>query len=170
MRSACEGTHQPQRGYNCLGFEARMTTKQFAALPFRIRNNEISVFLITTRRKRRWSVPKGWPIAGYEPQQTAEIEAYEEAGLVGRALSRSVGRYLHRKQKRKMVCEVELFPLEVAKRKKRWPEKGQREAIWIPAKQAAKMVHKPELRRLIERFTRSKRREAASARLIPRQR
>jgi 8-oxo-dGTP pyrophosphatase MutT (NUDIX family) len=141
-----------------------MITKQFAALPFRVRDQEISVLLITTRRKRRWSVPKGWPIAGYEPQQTAEIEAYEEAGLIGRAGPRSVGRYLHRKQKkRKVLCQVELFPLEVSKRKKRWPEKGQRDSIWISAKQAAKMVHKPQLRRLIQEFTRSKRREVVSA-------
>jgi hypothetical protein len=80
-----------------------MNTKQFAPLPFRIRDEEISVLLITTRKKRRWSVPKGWPIA------------------------------------------------------------GQRDAIWISARQAARMVHKPQLRRLIQQFTRSKRREVISA-------
>ena len=143
------------------GFEGSMIPTLFAALPFRIRNDEISVLLITTRRKRRWSAPKGWPIAGCGPQQTAEIEAYEEAGLIGRA-ARSVGRYQHRKQKRKIVCQVELFPLEVSKRKKRWPEKGQRAAVWISATQAAKMVHKPQLRRLILEFLRSKRREVVS--------
>jgi 8-oxo-dGTP pyrophosphatase MutT (NUDIX family) len=140
-----------------------MDKKQFAALPFRIRDKEIRLLLITTRKKRRWSVPKGWPIAGCAPPRTAEIEAYEEAGLIGRAIPRSVGRYLHHKRKRKIVCEVELFPFEVSKRKKQWPEKGQRDAIWISARQAAKMVHKPQLRRLIQQFTRSKRREGILA-------
>jgi len=140
-----------------------MVTKQFAALPFRVRDDEVRVLLITTRKKRRWSVPKGWPIAGCKPQRTAEIEAYEEAGLVGRAVSRSVGRYRHHKQKRRIVREVVLFPLEVSGRKKRWPEKGQRDAIWTSAKQAAKMVHRPELRRLIQEFARLKRRQVAPA-------
>jgi 8-oxo-dGTP pyrophosphatase MutT (NUDIX family) len=140
-----------------------MNTKQFAALPFRIRGKEIRVLLITTRKKRRWSVPKGWPIAGCEPPRTAEIEAYEEAGLIGRAKPKSVGRYIHHKRKRKIICEVELFPFEVSKREKQWPEKGQRDAIWISARRAARMVHKPQLRRLIQQFNRSKRREVISA-------
>lgn len=131
-----------------------MSVRQFAALPFRVRDDEIRVLLITTRKKRRWSVPKGWPIAGCGPAQTAEIEAYEEAGLVGRAAPRSVGQYRHRKPKRRTVYTIELFPLEVSKRAKRWPEKGQREAVWISARRAARMVHKPQLRRLILKFAR----------------
>jgi hypothetical protein len=69
---------------------------------------------------------------------------------------------MHRKQlgKRKLDCQVEVFPLEVKKRKKDWPEKGQRDAIWISAKAAAKLVHKPQLKRLIKRFTRLRRRRA----------
>ena len=69
-----------------------MASKQFAALPFRIRDQEISVLLITTR-KRRWSVPKGWPILPGKPHRTAEIEAYEEAGLIGKAGPTPIGRY-----------------------------------------------------------------------------
>jgi 8-oxo-dGTP pyrophosphatase MutT (NUDIX family) len=57
--------------------------KQFAALPYRIRDNDVEILLITTRKKRRWSVPKGWPIKHSTPQQTAAIEAYEEAGVRG---------------------------------------------------------------------------------------
>jgi 8-oxo-dGTP pyrophosphatase MutT (NUDIX family) len=69
-----------------------MATKQFAALPFRILDQEISVLLITTRRKRRWSVPKGWPILPGKPHLTAEIEAYEEAGLIGKVGEKPLGR------------------------------------------------------------------------------
>lgn len=156
------GTNSARESLQLIPIEAGMITKQFAALPFRIRDKEISVLLITTRRKRRWSVPKGWPIAECEPPRTAEIEAYEEAGLVGTAGPRPVGYYMHRKQlgKRKLDCQVEVFPLEVKKRKKDWPEKGQRDAIWISAKAAAKLVHKPQLKRLIKRFTRLRRRRA----------
>jgi 8-oxo-dGTP pyrophosphatase MutT (NUDIX family) len=132
--------------------------KQFAGLPFRIRGSELDVLLITTRRKRRWSVPKGWPIEAGKPQRTAEIEAFEEAGLIGKAKAKPVGRYKHRKDKgkRKIECDICVFPLKVRKQKKSWPEREQRDAMWLPARKAAARVHKAELRRLIERFARQK--------------
>jgi 8-oxo-dGTP pyrophosphatase MutT (NUDIX family) len=55
--------------------------KQFAALPYRMRDDDVEILLITTRKKHRWSVPKGWPIKHSTPQTTAKIEAYEEAGV-----------------------------------------------------------------------------------------
>lgn len=130
--------------------------KQFAALPFRVRGSRIDVLLITTRRKRRWSIPKGWPIDAAKPHRTAEIEAWEEAGLVGRVKPKDVGRYTHRKarRKRKVLCHIRVFPLKVRKQMKRWPERGQRDMIWLPASQAAARVHKAEIARLIERFAR----------------
>jgi 8-oxo-dGTP pyrophosphatase MutT (NUDIX family) len=128
--------------------------KQFAALPFRIRGSDVDVLLITTRRKRRWSLPKGWPIRAKKPHRTAEIEAFEEAGLVGNAKPKAIGRYKHRKirGKRKVVCDVSVFPLKVCKQLKRWPERQERDAIWLSGRKAAGRVHKPELSRLIKRF------------------
>ncbi|MHC2337668.1 NUDIX hydrolase [Bradyrhizobium sp. USDA 4454] len=137
-----------------------MGNKQFAALPFRRRNAELCILLITTRGKQRWSVPKGWPKRG-EPQRTAEIEAFEEAGVLGKANGKAIGRYSHnsRKGKRRIACDVLLFPMKVRAQKPRWPEHGQRDTKWLPVKQAAALVHKPELSRLIARFARSKRRK-----------
>jgi 8-oxo-dGTP pyrophosphatase MutT (NUDIX family) len=128
--------------------------KQFAALPFRIRGSNLDVLLITTRRKRRWSLPKGWPIGATKPHQTAEIEAFEEAGLVGNAKPKAIGRYKHQKirGKRKIICDISVFPLEVRKQSKSWPEREERDTIWLPARKAVARVHKPELSRLIERL------------------
>src|SRR3954453_16703994 len=142
-----------------------MADRQFAALPFRVIGDDLSVLLITTRRKRRWSVPKGSPIAETTPHGTPEIEAYEEAGLIGKICPKSIGRYRLRKRdgkrqgKRKAACDVQVFPLKVKDQLRRWPERGQREAIWLPACEAARLVHKPELSRLIERFARQKSRK-----------
>src|SRR3954452_2727389 len=79
--------------------ESLMGKKQFAALPFRLDNSELRVLLITTRRKRRWSVPKGSQIGKTAPHRTAELEAHEEAGLIGFAAKRAFGSFKHRKQK-----------------------------------------------------------------------
>jgi len=135
-----------------------MVSKQFAALPFRVDESDISVMLVTTRRKRRWSVPKGWPMRERTPHGTAACEAYEEAGLIGKISAKPVGRYKYNKQqgKRKIACDVKLFPFKVKHQEKRWPERGQRQAIWLPAREAARLVHKPQLSRLIERFARRK--------------
>jgi hypothetical protein len=36
-----------------------MKSRQFAALPYRMRDDDVEVLLITTRKKGRWSVPQG---------------------------------------------------------------------------------------------------------------
>lgn len=131
-----------------------MGKKQFAALPFRLDNSELRVLLITTRRKRRWSVPKGSPMRNKEPYLTAALEAYEEAGLIGVIATRAMGSFKHRKRKgdRKRTMDVAVFPMKVHGQERWWPEKGEREAIWVSAERAAHLVHKAELRRLIARF------------------
>lgn len=110
--------------------------------------------LITTRRKRRWSVPKGSPMRNKKPHHTAALEAYDEAGLVGVIATRAMGSFKHRKRKRgrKRTMDVSVFPMKVHGQERWWPEKGERQAIWVSAETAARLVHKAELRRLIVRF------------------
>src|SRR6195952_338009 len=121
-----------------------MKFKQFAALPYRMRDNDVEILLITTRKKRRWSVPKGWPIKDSTPQQTAAIEAYEEAGVRGVVGKKKVGRFSKRrvKNKQSVICDVQIFPLEVRRRRVDWPEKQQRSRIWVAPRKAAKLVKK----------------------------
>jgi 8-oxo-dGTP pyrophosphatase MutT (NUDIX family) len=126
--------------------------KQFAALPFRVRDNDLEVLLVTTRKKGRWSVPKGWPIRQCTPQQTAATEAYEEAGVHGPVSERVVGRFKKRRTKknRSVICVVDIFPLEVRRQRKNWPERLERSRLWIAPSKAAKLVKKAGLRRAIK--------------------
>jgi 8-oxo-dGTP pyrophosphatase MutT (NUDIX family) len=128
--------------------------KQFAALPYRIRDNDVEILLITTRKKRRWSVPKGWPIKHSTPQQTAAIEAYEEAGVRGAVSKEHVGYFSKRRLKRKqsVICDVLVFPLQVNRQQGDWPEKQERGRIWVAARKAARLVKKAGLRRAIKNF------------------
>jgi 8-oxo-dGTP pyrophosphatase MutT (NUDIX family) len=126
--------------------------KQFAALPYRMRDDDVEILLITTRKKHRWSVPKGWPIKHSTPQTTAKIEAYEEAGVRGDIGSKQIGRFTKRRRRKlqSVLCEVEIFPLEVTRQQGDWPEKGERRRTWVAARKAAKLVKKSGLRRAIK--------------------
>lgn len=134
-----------------------MARKQFAALPFRRVRDELKILLITTRRKRRWSVPKGQPMSRKRPHHTAEIEAFEEAGLIGTIASRPIGHFEHRRKKgkKKLTCKVQVFPLQVRRQNARWPERHERKTAWLSLEQAAALVHKPDLGKLIRRFAES---------------
>src|SRR3546814_14538357 len=59
-----------------------------------------------------WVIPKGWPKKGRTGWRTAEEEAYEEAGILGRISQASIGRYRYIKwmPDRLVLCSVTLFP------------------------------------------------------------
>ena len=54
---------------------------QYGALCWRMHRGKVEVLLITSRDTGRWVIPKGWPIDGLAPAQTAAREAWEEAGV-----------------------------------------------------------------------------------------
>jgi len=127
---------------------------QYAALPFRREGDgEVSLFLVTSRETRRWIIPKGWPIRGLKPHDSAAREAWEEAGLQGRVRKKRLGRYSYEKRvdQALVLCDVDVFPLEVKRQTKRYPEKGQREGRWVSPEEAADLVHEPDLADLIRR-------------------
>jgi hypothetical protein len=126
--------------------------KQFAALPFRMRHNDLEILPITTRKRCRWSVPKGWPIRRSTPQRIAALEAYEEAGVQGITGAKQIGRFQKRKKGKSVQCEVEIFPLEVKRQQTDWLEKAERSRMWVDPQRALKLVKKQGLRRAIKQF------------------
>ena len=128
---------------------------QHAALPFRINSEgRVEIMLITSRETKRWIVPKGWPIKGLEPYETAEREAFEEAGLHGHATKRPIGRYVYEKrlQHSSVMCEVSVHPLLVVTQRDRWPEQHQRDGRWFSVEGAATAVREAGLQQLIRSF------------------
>lgn len=122
----------------------RETRRQVAALPFR-RNSDgtFEILLVTSRESRRWVIPKGWPMKGRKPYDAAAREAYEEAGLVGLIGKRPLGFYLYEKRLKNrdaVLCQVKVFPLEVRKQLKHWPEQHEREGRWFTPSEAAEAV------------------------------
>jgi len=109
--------------------------------------------LITSRETGRWIIPKGWPNAKLRPWQIAEQEAYEEAGLVGKVISKEpVGSYHYQKRLASgaiVACEVKVFLLAVERQLEAWPEKDQRETRWFDPGVASSLVPESDLAHLI---------------------
>src|SRR3954451_11012453 len=129
----------------------RKPRQQIGALPFRFDDGRLRVMLITSRESRRWVIPKGWPMRGLKPHRAAEREAYEEAGLEGRIGKTAVGVYAYQKRLPNgpvVPCEVSVFPLQVIRQRKRWPEMGQRDERWLGPDEAAELVQEEGLRRI----------------------
>jgi len=107
---------------------------QFAALCYRIVDDETQVMLVTSRQSRRWIIPKGWPLEGATPAEAAATEAFEEAGVKGKAFNICLGLYSYTKLmdgQDDLPCAVSVFPVRVKKVLKKYPEADQRKRKWF---------------------------------------
>ncbi len=92
---------------------------------------------------------------GKTPSASAAIEAWEEAGVTGKAAQECLGVYSYGKTmgpQDTLPCLAMLYPVEVKSLAKKFPESGQRRRRWVSRKKAAKLVAEPDLGRLILDF------------------
>ena len=128
---------------------------QFAAICYRRIKSGCEVLLLTSRDSGRWIVPKGWPIDGMSPPQTAEQEAWEEGGVKGKLRDRCVGIFRYDKALETGVdlpVSVAVYPIEVRKLADTFPEVGQRKRKWFAPKKAAARVNEPALKDILRKF------------------
>lgn len=111
--------------------------------------------MITSRETGRWIVPKGWAQQGMQPNELAQLEALEEAGLVGKVDPEPIGTFRYPKILKDgstVDCAVTVFPMLVTKEKKSWPEMRQREKRWLKIEKAAKLAGDDGLSELLLNF------------------
>ncbi len=131
---------------------------QFAALCYRVeKKSKTKVLLVTSRTSGRWIVPKGWPMDDRTPTESAVIEAWEEAGVHGKAEPGCVGIYSYEKELDTGVMLpviVAVFGVRVEKLDNDYAEATQRERKWVSPKKAARMVDEPDLALMLRDFKR----------------
>ena len=129
---------------------------QSAAIPFRATPaGHIEVLLVTSRRNRRWIIPKGKVARGMLPHRSAAKEALEEAGVVGVIENVPVAEYVQTKlalDGKLEAIRVRAFPLAVTSELQRWREDHQRERRWLPLNEAIRCVDDPAIRTVLKRF------------------
>ncbi len=129
---------------------ARKVPKHFfnqsAVVPYHFRDDDLEILLISSRKKKRWVIPKGVKEPGLSAQDSAAQEAREEAGVEGVVLPEPIGDYKYRKWGG--VCSVEVYLMEVDKVLDEWPE-SHRDREWMSPKTASKRVDEKDLKRMI---------------------
>ena len=101
-----------------------------AVLPYLYRDGELRLVLVSTRKGKRWTLPKGVVEPGLSPLASAEKEALEEAGIRGKGSPRSLGVYTRRKWGGE--CRIEVFPFEVTEVLDVWEERWRQRRVLRP--------------------------------------
>ena len=132
------------------------TIRQVAAVPYRASGSGgVEVMLVTSRETKRFIVPKGWPMKGKSGRKAAVIEAMEEAGVVGKALTPPAGSYFYWKRlsNRFVRVKVVVYLLEVTEELADWREQNSRQRAWLSPAEAALLIDEPELSTLVRGLT-----------------
>lgn len=128
------------------------TVQQTAALPFVVTAHGVELLLITSQRRQRWIIPKGWPQKGLSLAETARREAWEEAGLRGLLVEQPLGHYRAAKRLDEgydVPADVLVFPLLVREQALDWPERAARGRSWYPFAEALGLLSDAPLARLL---------------------
>jgi len=129
--------------------------RQYGALCWRIRKGRVQVLLVTSRDTGRWVIPKGWPVTGLGPAESAAREAWEEAGVRGTPDPACLGVYTYPKMLadgRALPCQVAVYPLRVDRLARKFPERKQRRRHWFTPEEAALRVDEADMAAILRAF------------------
>ena len=120
--------------------------EQSGVIPYRLEQGKIEILLVSSRKKKRWVIPKGIVEPDLTPQDSAAKEALEEGGILGEVLPESVGTYTY--EKWGGVCRVVVFLLKVTSLEANWLE-NYRERQWFSLPEARKRLDEAELKNIL---------------------
>lgn len=104
------------------------------------------ILLITSRKGKRWIIPKGIVEPNLTAAESAAKEALEESGVRGRVAPEPVGSYQY--QKWGGTCTVDVFPMEVESSEPTW-EEDFRKREWLPLDKAIARIREKTLRKIL---------------------
>jgi len=132
----------------------RVHFDQSGVIPYRKKNGKTEVLLVTSIRRKKWIIPKGFIEYNMSPFQSAKKEAFEEAGVKGSNTTKILGSYTVRKNGSELLTKI--YSMKVTRVYKDFPEKNLRKRKWLPVSEAAKKVSVPEIARMIRKLGRER--------------
>jgi 8-oxo-dGTP pyrophosphatase MutT (NUDIX family) len=103
--------------------------------------------MVTSSSGRRWVLPKGQIDEGFTAGESALLEAWEEAGLLGVLTQEPVGTYHYEKEGKEFLVTV--FYLTVTDAKEVWPERFLRRREWVDPDEAIERIEEEGLKTLV---------------------
>ena len=70
---------------------------QSGVIPYRRTGPDVQVLLVTSNKRRRWIIPKGYVALGMSSAVSAAKEAWEEGGISGVVSKTPIGSYQYTK-------------------------------------------------------------------------
>ncbi|MEM8777773.1 MAG: NUDIX hydrolase [Cyanobacteria bacterium P01_G01_bin.49] len=128
--------------------QANTYIEQSAVIPYRFHQGQLQILLITTRKKKRWIIPKGLIEPDMTPQASAAQEALEEAGIKGKVEQPLMGTYTYQKWGR--TCRVQIFLLAVESLYIDWLEASFRQREWVSLHNAIERVQEVKIKEILE--------------------
>ena len=123
---------------------------QSAVIPYRFTEQGLEILLITSIRKKKWIVPKGFIEFNLTAFESAKKEAYEEAGVLGTNETIELGTFNINKYGGELSIKV--YSMEVVEEHEDYPEKNLRKRKWFPIEEAENKINFPEIGELINKL------------------
>jgi len=123
---------------------------QSAVIPYLEENGNTCIVLITTRKKKKWTLPKGIVEPDLTPEESAIQEAYEEAGIEGELHGGIFDTFQYNKWGG--TCFVQVYLMKIAKCHESWPEDHFRSRNTFSPDQAVKVIGRKEMQPVLEKF------------------
>jgi len=121
---------------------------QSGVIPYRKNGKKkLEILLITSVKKQKWIIPKGYVEFNLSAFESAKKEALEEAGVVGTNETVELGEFVVQKSFGK--CLIKIFSMEVIKELDNYPEKAKRKRKWFDVNDAVKKVNLKEVSQMI---------------------
>lgn len=122
---------------------------EIGAFPFLKKKGKLYVMLVTSTSGKSWILPKGHPEPDLKKCQVAELETFEEAGVAGKLLSKS----LHKEFKRENGGMLLICPLLIEDIFDKWQEQSKRQRRLVKIKEALSLVTRKEHVNAIKHFS-----------------
>lgn len=121
---------------------------EIGAFPFLIKKGKLYIMLVTNTSGDSWILPKGHPEPDLKNARVAELETYEEAGVIGEVLHKSQ----YQEFKREQGGALLIYPLQIEEILDTWKEASIRKRCLVKVKEALQLVTKKEHLNAIKYF------------------
>ncbi len=124
--------------------------KQYGVIPYLMNGGkQPHVVLITSRGNGDWIFPKGNPMKKLSLVCSAELEAWEEAGVKGKVEKKEYTiSFLHRGER----MEIIYYPMRVCDVLDKWPEMDERDRKIVSVDKAGRMLSHKELQDCLQKW------------------